>query len=39
MFTVYDLGELMREAGFHNVRRIDDAFYQPVLIGSKSAGL
>lgn len=28
---------LMREAGFQDVRRIDDAFYQPVLIGTKAA--
>jgi SAM-dependent methyltransferase len=27
--------ELMRAAGFQNVRRIDNAFYQPVLIGTK----
>lgn len=31
------LGELMREAGFQHVRRVDDVFYQPVLIGSKPA--
>ncbi|SFM10962.1 bifunctional 2-polyprenyl-6-hydroxyphenol methylase/3-demethylubiquinol 3-O-methyltransferase UbiG [Variovorax sp. OV329] len=27
--------ELMAEAGFGNVRRIDDAYYQPVLVGTK----
>ena len=27
---------LMREAGFDKVRRIDGAFYQPVLIGTRS---
>ena len=26
---------LMREAGFADVRRIDDAFYQPVLVGTR----
>lgn len=26
---------LMREAGFRNVRRIDGAFYQPVLVGTR----
>jgi SAM-dependent methyltransferase len=31
------LMELMSAAGFQNVRRLDDVFYQPVLIGSKSA--
>jgi SAM-dependent methyltransferase len=31
------LMELMSAAGFQDVRRLDDAFYQPVLIGSKSA--
>jgi len=29
------LCELMREAGFERVRRIDDAFYQPVLVGTQ----
>lgn len=28
---------LMREAGFENVRRLDGAFYQPVLIGTRPA--
>ncbi|SFV01756.1 class I SAM-dependent methyltransferase [Pseudoduganella namucuonensis] len=27
--------ELMREAGFDDVRRIDGAFYQPVLVGTR----
>lgn len=27
--------ELIAEAGFGNVRRIDDGFYQPVLVGTK----
>ena len=31
------LMELMREAGFAHVRRIDDAFYQPVLVGTRPA--
>jgi hypothetical protein len=31
------LGELMREAGFDHVRRIDGAFYQPVLVGTRAA--
>lgn len=31
------LCELMREAGFRDVRRVDGAFYQPVLVGSKAA--
>jgi hypothetical protein len=26
---------LMREAGFQKVRRVDDAFYQPVLLETK----
>ena len=30
------LCDLMREAGFRDVRRIDDVFYQPVLVGSKA---
>lgn len=29
------LSELMREAGLINVRRLDGAFYQPVLLGTK----
>jgi SAM-dependent methyltransferase len=31
------LCELMRQAGFENVRRIDGVFYQPVLLGTKAA--
>ncbi|KEQ12116.1 class I SAM-dependent methyltransferase [Endozoicomonas numazuensis] len=29
------LCELMREAGFKNVQRLDNVFYQPVIIGTK----
>lgn len=29
------LSELMREAGFETVKRIDGAFYQPILLGTK----
>jgi ribonucleotide monophosphatase NagD (HAD superfamily) len=28
---------LMREAGFQNVRQLDEVFYQPVLVGTKGA--
>jgi SAM-dependent methyltransferase len=28
--------ELMRQAGFAGARRLDDVFYQPVLVGTKS---
>jgi SAM-dependent methyltransferase len=31
------LMRLMAAAGFQNVRRLDDVFYQPVLVGSKKA--
>ncbi|MGJ7556892.1 class I SAM-dependent methyltransferase [Variovorax sp. RB3P1] len=31
------LCELMRNAGLENVRRIDDAFFQPVLVGTRPA--
>lgn len=31
------LCELMREAGFQNVKRLDGVFYQPVLVGTKPA--
>ncbi len=31
------LCELMRDAGFRDVRRIDGAFYQPVLVGTRAA--
>jgi SAM-dependent methyltransferase len=30
------LKELMSAAGFENVRRLDDVFFQPVLVGSKT---
>ncbi len=29
--------ELMRRAGFTSVERLDDKFYQPVLVGSREA--
>ena len=32
--SIAKLLELMRHAGFRNVRRIDNAFHQPVLIGT-----
>jgi SAM-dependent methyltransferase len=35
--SVARLCELMRNAGFESVKRIDDAFYQPILIGTKPA--
>jgi len=28
---------LMRDAGFSNVRRLDEVFYQPVIVGTKAA--
>jgi hypothetical protein len=31
------LVELMREAGFADVRRLDDAFFQPLVIGRRPA--
>lgn len=31
------LSALMRQAGFQDVRRIDGAFYQPVLVGTRPA--
>lgn len=31
------LCELMRDAGFENVRRLDGVFFQPVLVGTKPA--
>lgn len=34
--SIADLLALMRRAGFNNVRRIEDAFYQPVLVGTKT---
>jgi len=33
--SIATLLELMRRAGFDNVRRIDNAFHQPVLVGTK----
>ena len=30
---------LMREAGFERVQRLDEAFYQPVIIGTSKAPL
>jgi len=35
--SVARLCELMRDAGFENVKRLDDAFYQSVLVGTKPA--
>jgi len=35
--SIAKLLELMRRSGFANVRRIDNAFYQPVLVGTKTA--
>ena len=34
---VSKLLELMAEAGFSDVRRIDDSFFQPVIVGTKTA--
>lgn len=34
--SIQRLCELMREAGFVNVRRLDGVFYQPMLIGTKA---
>jgi SAM-dependent methyltransferase len=34
--SIAKLLALMRRAGFNNVRRIDDAFHQPVLVGTKT---
>jgi SAM-dependent methyltransferase len=31
------LMNLMREVGFSNLRRLDDVFYQPVLVGTRTA--
>jgi SAM-dependent methyltransferase len=33
--SIAKLLELLRRAGFHNVRRVDDAFHQPILVGTK----
>jgi SAM-dependent methyltransferase len=35
--SVNRLLELMQAAGFENVQRIDEGFYQPVLVGTKRA--
>jgi len=35
--SITRLCELMRNAGFVSMKRIDDAFYQPILIGTKPA--
>lgn len=34
---IHRLIELMRQAGFTSVRRLDDQFFQPVIIGSRLA--
>jgi SAM-dependent methyltransferase len=34
--SITRLLELMREAGFKNVRRLDHVFYQPVLVGTRA---
>jgi SAM-dependent methyltransferase len=34
--SITRLLELMRQAGFKNVRRLDHVFYQPVLLGTRS---
>jgi SAM-dependent methyltransferase len=34
---IYRLMRLMDEAGFHEVRRVDGVFFQPVIIGRKKA--
>lgn len=36
VITTDRLAELMREAGFCQVQRLDDVYFQPVLIGTKS---
>jgi SAM-dependent methyltransferase len=33
--AMYFVRDLMRQAGFQNVQRIDDAFFQPIIIGSR----
>ena len=35
--SVARLCELMRKAGFESVKRLDDAFYQPILVSPKPA--
>ena len=37
--SIFRLCELMQKAGFEKVRRLDGAFYQPMLIGTKPADL
>lgn len=32
---VAQLAELMKTVGFHDVRRVDDRFFQPVLVGTR----
>lgn len=34
--SITRLLELMRQAGFRNVRRLDNAFYQPILVGTRT---
>ena len=34
--SIKRLLELMRQAGFKNVRRLDNAFYQPILVGTRT---
>jgi hypothetical protein len=33
---VAQVAELMRAVGFQGVRRVDDRFYQPVLVGTRA---
>jgi hypothetical protein len=35
--TTVKLCELMEQAGFKNVRRLDGAFFQPMLVGTRAA--
>ncbi len=35
--SISSLMRLMREVGFHDVRRLDDRFFQPMIIGTKNA--
>ena len=35
--TISSLMKLMRMAGFVDVRRLDDRFFQPMIIGTKKA--
>jgi SAM-dependent methyltransferase len=34
--SIERLLELMRQAGFEDVRRLDNAFYQPILVGTRT---